>query len=411
MDLLSNHPFWPIRDGLPAAYPALEKSIRCEVAVVGAGVTGALVAWHLAEAGIKTVVLDRREVAHGSTAGSTSLLQYELDVPLFKLEKKFGIERARRTYHDSLRAIHDLGKLIRRTKIDCGFEPKGSMLFASSKAHVARLRREYEARKAAGFQVEWWTGRQLARRSSLHQPAAIFSKPNEAAQVDAYTLTHGLLRSAAEKGALIFDRTTVIRHHRDVRGVELITDRGARVRARWLVVASGYEAGPFLPASVTTLHSTFAIASEPVVEFMGWPKGRPVIWETADPYIYLRTTSDHRIIMGGYDEPFRDPDRRDKLLTRKAGTLLRRFRQLFPTIPFEIATAWAGTFGKTKDGLPFIGEYPGIPHTWFALGYGGNGITYSFIAAQLFRDKLTGRPSRCADLYGFERKPDDPTAK
>lgn len=392
-----------MKDGLPAAYPALQESRRCEVAVVGAGITGALVAWHLAEAGIETIVLDRREVAHGSTAGSTSLLQYELDVPLFKLEKIFGIERARRAYHDSLRAIQDLGNLVRRLNIDCGFEPKGSLLLASSPPHVARLRREYETRKAAGFQVEWWTGQHLARRSSLRQAAAIFSKPNEAAQVDAYALTHGLLRAAAAKGALIFDRTTVTRHRRDGRGVELITDRGARVRARWLVVASGYEAGPFLPESVTTLQCTFAIASEPVAEFPGWPKGRPVIWETADPYIYLRTTSDHRIIMGGYDEPFRDPERRDKLLTGKASTLLRRFRRLFPEIPFEIATAWAGTFGKTKDGLPFIGLYPNIPHTWFALGYGGNGITYSFIAAQLFRHKLTGRSSRCADLYGFER--------
>src|SRR4051812_22692358 len=118
MDLLSNHPYWPMKDGLPAAYPALEKSIRCEVVVVGAGITGALVAWHLAEAGIETVVLDRREVAHGSTAGSTSLLQYELDVPLFKLEQRFGAERARRAYRDSLGAIYDLDKLVGKLKIE-----------------------------------------------------------------------------------------------------------------------------------------------------------------------------------------------------------------------------------------------------------------------------------------------------
>lgn len=394
-----------MKDGLPTAFPALEKSIHCDVVVIGAGITGALVAWHLAEAGIKTVVLDSREVAHGSTAGSTSLLQYEIDVPLFRLEKQFGVERARRAYRDSLRAIHDLGKLIKRLRIDCGFENKGSLLVASSVTHVARLRREYEARKAAGFRVEWWPKHQLAHRSSLRQAAAIFSLPDEAAQVDAYALTYGLLHAAAEKGALIFDRTEVVRHRQGTRGIELVTHRGARVHARWLVVASGYEARPFLPEPVTTLHSTFAIVSEPVTEFTGWPAGRPVIWETADPYIYLRTTSDRRVIMGGYDEPFRDPVRRDKLLTAKAGILLRRFRHLFPKIPFEIATAWAGTFGKTADGLPYIGGYPKIPRTWFALGYGGNGITYSFIAAQLFRDKLVGHPEGKDNLYGFDRKP------
>jgi glycine/D-amino acid oxidase-like deaminating enzyme len=405
MDLLSHHPYWPMKDGLPASYPALEKSIRCEVAVVGGGITGALVAWHLAEAGIKTVVLDRREVAHGSTAGSTSLLQYEIDTPLFKLEQKFGVDPARQAYGDSLRAIHDLSKLVKKLRIDCGFEYKGSVLLASSPAHVSPLHREYEARKAAGLQVAWWSAQQLAHRSSLDQPAAIFSKMGEAAQIDAYAFTHGLLRAATEKGALIFDRTTVIRHRQGNRGVELLTDRKARVYARWLVVASGYEAGPFLTRPVTTLHSTFAIASEPVRQFTGWPKGEPVIWDTANPYIYLRTTADRRIIMGGYDEPFRDPVKRDRLLRMKAGFLLRRFRQLFPEIPFEISTAWAGTFGKTKDGLPYIGEYPGIPRTWFALGYGGNGITYSLIAARLFRDKLLGRPHQSARLYGFDRKP------
>lgn len=406
MKLLSDQPFWPIKDGLIASYPPLQHDVRCEVAVIGAGITGALVAWHLAEAGIKTVVLDRREVAHGSTAGSTSLLQYEIDVPLFKLTRRLGPARAHRAYQHCLDAVHDLGRLVKKLQLDCGFAYKSSLLLASERSHVGRLRREYEARQAAGFKIDWWSRGDLAKRSSLPQPAAIVSSPKDAAQVDAYALTHGLLTAAVRRGAQVHDRTGVIRQRHHSRGIELLTNRGARVRAKWLVVASGYEAGPFLPEEVTTLHSTYAVASEPVDEFRGWPAGQPVIWETADPYIYLRTTDDRRIIMGGYDEPFRDPGRRDRLLAAKAGTLVRRFRQLFPHIPFELATAWAGTFGKTKDGLPFIGEHPKIPRTWFALGYGGNGITYSLIAAQLFRDKLTGRQNNQADLYGFDRKPD-----
>lgn len=406
MNLLSDQPYWPIKDGLPASYPSLDRDVRCEVAVIGAGITGALVAWHLAEAGIKTVVLDRRDVAHGSTAGSTCLLQYEIDVPLFKLAQRLGPERAGRAYHQCLEAIHDLGRLVKKLKLDCDFEYKGSLLLASERAHVARLRREYEARRAAGFKVDWWSHGEISRHSSLPQPAALLSAQGEAAQVDAYAMTHGLLAAAVRRGAEIYDRTSVIRHRTHPRGIELTTDRGARVLAKWLVIASGYEANQFLPEQVTTLHSTYAFASEPVTEFPGWPAGQPLIWETADPYIYLRTTADRRIIMGGYDEPFHDPVRRDRLLNAKAGALLRRFRKLFPRIPLEIAMAWAGTFGKTEDGLPFIGEHPAVPRTWFALGYGGNGITYSLIAAQLFRDRLTGRRNDQSDLYGFDRKPD-----
>jgi len=407
MKLLSDQPFWPIQDGLPASYPPLDRNVRTDVVIIGAGITGALVAWHLANAGIETVVIDRREVAHGSTAGSTALLQYEIDLPLYELTKRLGIVRATRAYRECLNAIHELARLVKRLKIDCGFEYKGSLLLASERSHLTRLRREYDARREAGFKVAWWTQADLSRRSSLPQPAAIFSSPREAAHVDAYALTYGLLASAAQQGVKIYDQTTVVRKQISSRGVELFTNRGAKIRAKWLVVASGYEADQFLPEPVTTLHSTFALASEPLEKLPGWPAGGPVIWETADPYIYLRTTSDGRIIMGGYDEPFRDPVRRDRLLPSKAGILLRRFRQLFPDIPIEVATAWAGTFGKTKDGLPFIGQHPAVPHTWFALGYGGNGITYSLIAAKLFLERLTTRRrGRDAALYGFERVPD-----
>jgi glycine/D-amino acid oxidase-like deaminating enzyme len=404
MDLLSCCPFWPIKDGLPAAYPPLERTISADVAIIGGGITGALVAWHLAAAGVSVVLVDRREVAHGSTAGSTSLLQYEIDVPLQRLEKQLGPDRARRAYQGCLGAVHGIGRLVRKLRIECGFEPAGSLLLARNRASVSALHREYLARRKAGFAVEWWSRRELARRSSLPQPAALFSRRGDAAQVDAYALAYGLLEAAVTLGASVHDRTTVVRHRTTPRGVELFTDRGARIRARWLVVATGYESDRFLPEPVTTLHSTYALASEPVAEFRGWPAGLPVIWETGDPYLYLRTTHDHRIILGGYDEPFRDPVARDRLLGGKAAALRRRFAQLFPRIPLEVATAWAGTFGKTADGLPYIGGHPAAPRTWFALGYGGNGITYSLIAAELFRDFLATGVARDLDLYGFERR-------
>ncbi len=401
MDLLSGCPFWPRRDGLPAAFPALEDDARCEVAVLGAGITGALVAWHLAEAGIDTLVLDRREAAHGSTAGSTSLLQYELDVPLHRLARRFGFEFAAQAYRRCRAAIGSLERLARRLEIDCDFVPKRSLLLASRDAHVPGLRREFEARRAAGFAVEWWPRARLRRESTLPQPAAILSA--DGAQVDAYALAYGLLAAARRRGARVFDRTAVTRRTVSGRGVTLRTSRGATVRARHLVVATGYEAEAFLPERVTALHSTYALVSEPVDAFEGWPAEQCLIWETARPYCYLSTTGDRRCIIGGYDEPFRDPRARDRLLARKVTALERRFRQLFPRIPLETATAWAGTFAETECGLPLIGRHARVPHTWFALGYGGNGITFSLIAAEILRAEILGRKDSDVPLFGFER--------
>ncbi|MDB6167412.1 MAG: FAD-dependent oxidoreductase [Verrucomicrobia bacterium] len=400
MKLLSPQPFWPIRDGIPASYPPLERDARCDVAIIGGGITGALVAWHLADAGVDAMVLDRREVAHGSTAGSTGLLQYEIDRPLWQLAREIGRERAVRNYRRCREANRAIGRIVRRLGLKCGFERKSSLMVASRAAHVAALRREFEARRAAGFAVDWWTRGRIARECTLRHPAAILSR--DAAQVDSYLLAYGLLAAAARKGMPIHDRTAVTRTRFTVRGVELRTSRGVTVRAKRLVIASGYEASAHLPPSLTALHSTFAIVSEPLRAFGGWPAERCLIWETARPYLYLRTTEDDRAIIGGFDEPFQDPDRRDRLLAAKAAALQRRFRGFFPQIDFELAGVWAGTFAETPHGLPYIGRHPDVPRTWFALGYGGNGITYSLLAAELIRDQIAGRPNRDEELFGFD---------
>jgi glycine/D-amino acid oxidase-like deaminating enzyme len=403
MKLLSPSPFWPIRDGLPANYPALEGSASCQVAILGAGISGALAALHLAEAGIDCIVLDRRDVAHGSTAGSTSLLQYEIDEPLHRLAQRYGWDRAARCYRRCRDAIDALEEIVGRLRLDCGFERKQSLLLASQPSHVGRLRREFLCRRKAGFKVAWWSRQKLGSASTLPHPAAILSR--DAGQVDVYALAHGLLAAAQRLGARVHDRTEVGRTRFTARGVELDLRGGGRVSARHLVAATGYEADALLPEKVTTLHSTYALVSEPAAGFPGWPSNRCLIWETADPYTYLRTTGDQRIIFGGYDEPFSDPRARDRLLGAKTAALKRRFRQLFPRIPLEVAYSWAGTFGKTVDGLPYIGKHPGVPHTWFALGYGGNGITFSLLAAESIRDQILGRPSPDLELFGFGRRP------
>lgn len=400
MDLTSGCPFWPIKSGLLATYPPLEKNLSCEVAVIGGGITGALVAYHLAEAGVDVAVLDKRDMATGSTAGSTGLLQYEIDTPLHRLAGMVGEAAAVRSYRLCRESLGKIRTLVKRLGDPCGFEMQRSLYLASSRRAVAGLKREFDARRRHGFGVEWWDRARLAAESSLSHPAAIWSR--DAAQVDTYRFTHHLLMAVEKMGARLHDRTRVTRCVRRARGVELHTERGARVRARKLVIATGYEADNALPGRVTEMSSTYAVISEPLGGLEGWPHGW-LIWETARPYVYLRTTDDGRAIIGGYDEPFRDPGQRDRLLPKKTAALTRRFRQLFPKIAFEAAYAWTGTFGGTKDGLPYIGEHPERGHTYFALGYGGNGITYSVIAAEIIRDLYLRKKNADAELFRFGR--------
>jgi glycine/D-amino acid oxidase-like deaminating enzyme len=400
VDLISGTPFWPLRNGLIASYPALESSIEADVVVLGAGITGALGAWHLAAAGLSVVVVDQRDVASGSTAASTCLLQYEVDTPLHRLVDLVGEDHAVRAYQACHDGLGRIARLDRQLGGGHGFQTTESVQGASRAAHLPGLRRELEVRRRHGFDVEWWSRAQLRRLSTLPYPAALLTR--EAAQIDAHRFTHSLLRDAAARGARIFDRTRVVRRATSRRGITLHTDRGCRIRGRHLLVATGYESAPYLADRLTDLVVTFALVTEPVPKFAGWP-GRRLIWETARPYVYLRQTDDGRAIIGGYDEPGCDPRRRDAFLPRKTALLARRFRQLLPEARGETAYAWAGTFAETPDGLPYIGRHPRVPSTYFALGYGGNGITFSLLAAEIIRDLICEGKSRDAELFRFDR--------
>lgn len=120
-------------------------------------------------------------------------------------------------------------------------------------------------------------------------------------------------------------------------------------------------------------------------------------------YLYLRTTDDGCVLAGGEDSPFSARQQNPSLLKRKTARLVARVRRCFPELTLDVAFAWAGVFGSTHDGLPLIGQVPAHPHTWFALGYGGNGITFSAIAASLLRDACLGRPNPDAAIFAFDR--------
>jgi glycine/D-amino acid oxidase-like deaminating enzyme len=400
MDLRSGQAFWPIKNGLLASYPALSVDQTCEVAVLGGGITGALVADRLMSEGVETVLLEKRDVARGSTAASTSLLQYEIDVELVDLISRVGEADAVRAYQLGLEAIDEVEELVRGFGDDCGFERKGSLYLASKKAHVEKLRAEYECRRQYGFDVRYLDADEFHELFPFKAPGAIFSDGD--GQIDVFRLTHALLGRAVKRGLRAYDRTTVtaIKHGRGHSVLE--TDRGSVVRARRVVFATGYESQQYLKTSAGDLHSTFATVSEPMERFPTWP-GRCLIWETARPYFYARTTSDDRVVIGGADAPFATAHQRPGLICRKSERLVRRFESMFPGAAFEVAYAWAGTFGETKDGLAYIGRSPEWPNAYFALGYGGNGITMSVVAARLIVDGYLGRVNPDAHIYRFGR--------
>ncbi|MBT1709845.1 FAD-binding oxidoreductase [Fulvivirgaceae bacterium PWU5] len=400
MDLRSHAPFWLLKHGILNSYPSLPTSTRADVAIIGAGITGALMADHVCKAGFDVLMLDRRHAGHGSTAASTALLQYEIDTPLHKLISLVGQQHAVRSYTLCLEAIHRIGTIAGRFK-DVEFVRKPSFQFASFQKHVENLRKEYTLRRQHGIStVHWLEERDVRDKYTFAAPAGLLSR--DGAELDCYHLTHALLSSNQRRGLRVYDNTEVvqIRHHK--RSVELLTAGGHTVTARKLIICCGYESQRYLPKVIESQHSTYAIISEPFEEKNFWHRNS-LIWETATPYLYMRTTSDKRILIGGKDDDFYQPDKRDSRIPQKRQQLEHAFRKLFPDIPFKTDFSWAGTFCGTKDGLPYIGSIRQRPHTYFALGFGGNGITFSVIAAAIVRDLLLGKSNPDSALFTFDR--------
>lgn len=403
MNLHTPYPYWLLKNGFLFEYPALRHPLQVDYLVMGGGITGALTAWYLAQAGVSVALVDRRHIGMGSTCASTALLQYEIDVPMHKLAKFVGEKNAARSYRLCIEAIDKLEQICEKMAIPTGFERKPSVYCASRKADLEELDLEFAIRKKHGIRVERWDKSAFARAFPHFQsPGALYS-PHDGAQVDAYALTHALLQDALTQGAQVFDKTEItdIRHEKTQ--VVLQTNHGQSIRAKQLVIAGGYESQEYLKQKVTRLHATYALVSEPIDQPEIWFRDA-LIWETARPYLYLRTTPDRRVLVGGRDEPFYSPGKRDKLLDKKTRLLAGDFDKRFPTLaPLLVDFNWAGTFAETADGLPFIGSVKELPRTIFALGFGGNGIVFSQIAGEIIRDAALGKKNPDAHIFSFDR--------
>ncbi|WP_430612886.1 NAD(P)/FAD-dependent oxidoreductase [Flavobacterium sp. JP2137] len=401
MDLHSGLPFWMAKNALYNQFNPLDKDVKVQVAIIGSGITGALVANELCGRGIECSVFDRRSPAMGSTIASTAQLQYEIDVLLCDLIKDIGEEKAVAAYRASLQSITDLENTFADLGIDPDFRRVPTLFLADNNRGLRLLRKEFKAREKHGLPVCFIDKDKLRDSFHISAPGALYN--DTSAQMDSYKAATALLEYRRKKKQLqLFTHTEIVDYKKTEAGYLLYSDQGHQVSCQYVIIAAGFEAGRFLPKPLMKLESTYAVISQPLAADALW-KERCLIWNTAQPYFYMRSTEDNRIIIGGEDVPFRDPVKRDRLIRAKKEKLLRQFKQLFPEITFIPAMTWCGTFSNTADGLPLIGPWKTGDKMLFALGYGGNGITFSMIAAQILANLIEGKEDNRIKLFELSR--------
>jgi glycine/D-amino acid oxidase-like deaminating enzyme len=401
MDLLSGNPYWQTTVAKPPVYPSLEEDIECDVLIIGGGSSGAQCAYYLCEQGLDVVVVDKRKAGHGSTIVNTSLIQYLGDKLFYELVNTFGEEKTVRHYKLCEQAITDIEEAAKKLPINAEFIRRDSLYYASYEEDITKINKDYFYMQKHGFEAEILSEDQIEKDYGFKKRMAMLIKND--AELNPYSFTLGLLEYGKQHGVRMFEETEIVGQKLEKDEAVFFTKNKSQIKAKHVIMAGGYENQEFKREKKAVLTSSYAIVTTPVKDFKGW-KNRNLIWETARPYIYMRTTSDNRVIIGGLDESTIVPQERDAKLVHKRDKLLKEFNKLFPHLQVEADYYISAYYGGTHDGLPLIGIYDEMPNCYFLSGYGDNGTVYNMVLAKIIAEHITTKKSSDLELYIQTRK-------
>ncbi len=396
-DLRFADPVWTAYALPSVPHAALSKDIKVDVVIIGAGISGALMAEQLTDAGFGVVIVDRRGPGKGSTMATTALLQYEIDQPLTLLTKQIGLDKAAAAWRRSKLSIDSLAARTQSLNIRCDLERRTSLYLNGDVLNAEDLQREQELRRQIGIHSDYLTRSTLRDTYRLSAQAALRSFDTYSA--NPYRLCARYLLKAIERGAQVYSPVEITDVDANARSVRLHTADGAGITARHAVFTTGYEVIKPLQKQHYKVASTWAFATRKQKTKVR--KDLPMIWQASDPYLYLRSTQDGRVICGGADEEFKTEDERNALTPKKIKLLQSKMRRIFPDLNVDAEFAWAGSFGETPTGLPLIGAIPKMPNCFAVMAFGGNGITFSYLGAELIRGALTNKPDPDEKLFRF----------
>ena len=395
--LTSGTPYWPVRTD-PPTYPPLAEDAWCDLAIVGGGITGALIAHRAVGAGLSSLLVDKGRFGAGSTCASTALIGYEFDVMLSDLIEQAGENDAVRAYQLCYEATARLKDLVEELEDPCDYDTKLCVRITDKKDDAASFEKEAKVREKHGFKMQLCDRAELLKRFGLYAFLGLVSE--NAAQIDPFKLASRLIKTAAQRGLRAYEKTRVSSYEPAKEGISLKTAGGQTIRAKQLVFATGYQTVKYLPKKATELTTDFCFISHPVENMAKLSKCHVV--ENEEDYFYLSTFGD-RVMVGMQGPTFYLPRERAKLLDKRTKEVMDRVAVHIPDIELTVDHHWAGTFANSPDSLPYLGEAKRLLGAYCALGYGGNGIASSAMLAPILLDIVQGKNNLDARIFRFER--------
>ncbi len=260
------------------------------------------------------------------------------------------------------------------------------------------LAAEAEARREIGITADYLKHADIVSHFGIDRTGAILSQAS--ASANPAQLAAGLLQVALSRQARLVSPVEITDMAELPSGVALATAKGEVLVAGHAVFCTGYEYLPQMKSTTHRVTSTWALASEPVRGLPGWLRD-VMVWEASDPYLYFRSDEAGRVIAGGEDEKAANSNSDPQKLSTKSKTIAAKLEALTGIKIGKPAYRWSAPFSVTDDGLPIIDRVPGFERVFTVMGFGGNGITFSMIGAEIISAMIAGRSDPDADLFRF----------
>lgn len=395
----ASHGYWNAlpHSTLPVTRGPLQRSY--DIVVVGAGLTGALVAEALSSTGRSLLVIDRRLPFSGGTAASSAILQPGFEIGLAGLSDAVTPDVAEHLWHRSDNAVEQLLGLVARLGIECGLERKRSLVLAGENQTAHLLEREAETRNQCGIRTQFVSRDQLIAQFGIDRAGALSSPV--AATLNPVQLAAGLLAHAARRGAEIVSNVEVLDSRQSGGRVHLLTSEGDFLSAGHVIFCTGCETPDCVPSEPGALQSVVAIASKPGLVPSSW-LSRHVVRVHSEDMLNLRTTTDGRIIAHCLAPPEDEGNWHSPLSAfGRSQKLAEKVSRLIGLEIGEPDYCWSGSISTSPLGLPVIARLPDQHQAHAILGYGANGMSFCQIAADIVRAAVEGRQDPDADLFRF----------
>jgi glycine/D-amino acid oxidase-like deaminating enzyme/nitrite reductase/ring-hydroxylating ferredoxin subunit len=374
-------------------YPPIHETLRTDVGIVGAGISGLTTAYLLLQAGKSVVVIDDGQIGGGMTQLTTAHLSCALDAGYLEIERLHGAEGARLAAESHLSAIHRIEHIVRREKIDCDFQRVDGYLFLGPDDTEERLDKELAAIHRAGLtDVE----------KHARAPLDFFNtgpclRYRNQAQFHPLRYLVALAEAVERMGGQIYGQT----HAGEIQGGASVRIRAGEktILADAVVVATNTPINDLVAVHTKQApYMTYVIAAR-------IPSGSvPVAlyWDTNDPYHYVRVQPGQGhdlLIIGGEDHKSGQAADAPARQMR----LIEWGKERFPMME-AVDFRWGGQVMESIDGLAYIGRNPmDRGNVYIATGDSGMGMTHGTIAGMLLTDLIMDRQNSWKSVYDPSR--------